>query len=307
MKSTDPLRMEYPHTDVAPLEFLRFPGPSAHNDSYQRAGYESSKLQEKDFIIQALSAQLAEAQCRIAELEEALRATQQQIFVHNVEKALRTATPPASSSEVPFVAATGSTAPAPGLEGTVRAAPPGLRREDESSPVLLAVPEGPSPELAASTTGAWEPAVVSVSQLVTPQLASPVATLSGCVPDLVRSAEQGKLSDVKSLLANRTDPNSQDDLGMTALHVAAKKGHAEVVSQLLEGGADPLTLSSKVKLKPLHYACKYGHVETVKALLAARADPMQPSEERGETPYMYAKNNGRIKVEELLLQALGAC
>ncbi|CAE8617245.1 unnamed protein product, partial [Polarella glacialis] len=54
-----------------------------------------------------------------------------------------------------------------------------------------------------------------------------VQNLDCSVPELVRCAGRGDLAGVRQLLDSGMDTNIQDDLGLTALHCAAKKGHEE--------------------------------------------------------------------------------
>ena len=53
--------------------------------------------------------------------------------------------------------------------------------------------------------------------------------------------------------------------------VAARKGHAKVVSDLIEAGAD-ISLTDVEQWSALHWAASKGHVSTVSVLLAKGAD-----------------------------------
>ena len=55
---------------------------------------------------------------------------------------------------------------------------------------------------------------------------------------LRQAAAKGKTNEVKALLADGYSPNGPGRLRWTALHFAARYGHAEVVSALLQAGAD---------------------------------------------------------------------
>lgn len=67
-------------------------------------------------------------------------------------------------------------------------------------------------------------------------------------------------------------PRSSD--GITPLFAAAYVGHADVVTALLEGGADVNgPIDSDSLLTALVIASQFGHTEVVNVLLAAGADP----------------------------------
>jgi len=67
---------------------------------------------------------------------------------------------------------------------------------------------------------------------------------------------------VEYLLAQGADPDLVDNRGRTALHVAAQRGHTEVVALLLENGADP-TIADQAGLLARDVATS----ESVKLLL----------------------------------------
>jgi ankyrin repeat protein/catechol 2,3-dioxygenase-like lactoylglutathione lyase family enzyme len=60
--------------------------------------------------------------------------------------------------------------------------------------------------------------------------------------------------------------------GWTALHEAAKRGHADAVRLLLEYGADPNAREAGDNTYPLHWAAAHGHADIVRALLDAGGD-----------------------------------
>jgi len=70
--------------------------------------------------------------------------------------------------------------------------------------------------------------------------------------------------------------------GSTALHVAAKHGHANVLRLLLEAGADALSADAEMRTA-LHLVAVAGHGLCVKALLDAGADP-EGRDSDGKTP-----------------------
>ena len=67
---------------------------------------------------------------------------------------------------------------------------------------------------------------------------------------------------VKLLLESEACVNAQTDLGETAMHQAAKKGHEEVAKLLYANGADIDARSFKGETA-LHLAVNHGHIELV--------------------------------------------
>jgi len=123
------------------------------------------------------------------------------------------------------------------------------------------------------------------------------------VPELVRLAQRGEAEEVRRLLAEGADPNQLDDLGLTALHGAAKKGHACIAVLLLERRADVNACAFGWRGEtPLHYACKYGHAAVARQLLERGADPLAASRE-GKTPLQHAREQRRHGVLALLAAA----
>ena len=58
---------------------------------------------------------------------------------------------------------------------------------------------------------------------------------------------------------------------LTALAIASRKGHKEIVELLLKKGAEP-NIRDKYGTTPLHYAALYGHMAIVETLLHSEAD-----------------------------------
>ncbi|CAJ1079539.1 unconventional myosin-XVI isoform X2 [Xyrichtys novacula] len=80
------------------------------------------------------------------------------------------------------------------------------------------------------------------------------------------------LSDVRQLAATQGSLNQPNDDGVTLLHIACASGYREVVSVLLESGADPHPADNSF-WTPLHLAAKYGQTSIVSQLLRHRANP----------------------------------
>ena len=88
--------------------------------------------------------------------------------------------------------------------------------------------------------------------------------------------------------------------GRTALHVAAEFGNQEVVSLLLEAGADKDAANS-LRMTGLQIAADEGHLKVVQLLLESGADKDAAGFE-GKTALHSAASNGQLEVVSLLLE-----
>ncbi|KAK7939642.1 hypothetical protein WMY93_002968 [Mugilogobius chulae] len=91
--------------------------------------------------------------------------------------------------------------------------------------------------------------------------------------------------------------------GETPLHIAAIKGDAEAVKELLEQGADP-NLKDNAGWTPLHEACNLGHLTVVEILVSKGALLNTPGY-KNDSPLHDAVRNGHAAIVKLLLR-LGA-
>ncbi|MEZ5302508.1 MAG: ankyrin repeat domain-containing protein [Verrucomicrobiales bacterium] len=107
---------------------------------------------------------------------------------------------------------------------------------------------------------------------------------------LHRAAKAGHAEIVRLLLGRGILIDETDERGFTALHRAAGAGHAEIVRMLLEAGANP-HVAGRGGWTPLHTACADGCKDCAALLLERGADQMAENSE-GMTPYDYAKRRG---------------
>lgn len=108
-------------------------------------------------------------------------------------------------------------------------------------------------------------------------------TTVGITADLHQAIQKGNLQLVQYLLqrqqrlrgasaATEEVVNSvASENGDACIHVAAKFGHAEIISLLLAHGAETSHLGSRSRT-PLQLAAIYGHLQAVEVLLQAGAD-----------------------------------
>ena len=140
---------------------------------------------------------------------------------------------------------------------------------------------------------------------------------------------EGNIEAVKQHLAAGVDVNSKDDIGDTALHIAAILGHKEVIALLIANDADvnaknnditPLDnaedetanllrksggktneeLEADEKVISIHDAAIYGNIAAIKKHLADGAN-VNAREFNAWTPLHYATANSRKETVELLV------
>jgi uncharacterized protein len=106
---------------------------------------------------------------------------------------------------------------------------------------------------------------------------------------LMLAALKGSTPVVERLLALGAEPNQE---GWTALHYAATSGHVDVINLLIEKSAY-IDAESPNKTTPLMMAARFNHQPAAKALLVGGADPTKTNE-AGLTARDYAvENNNR--------------
>eukprot|EP00240_Pyramimonas_obovata_P001721 CAMPEP_0118933626 /NCGR_PEP_ID=MMETSP1169-20130426/12088_1 /TAXON_ID=36882 /ORGANISM="Pyramimonas obovata, Strain CCMP722" /LENGTH=499 /DNA_ID=CAMNT_0006876409 /DNA_START=128 /DNA_END=1629 /DNA_ORIENTATION=+ len=91
--------------------------------------------------------------------------------------------------------------------------------------------------------------------------------------------------------------------GSTALWVAASEGYSEVVTSMLNLGADP-NQPNNYQRTPLMAAALQGHAATCEILITNGADATL-ADENGETALYMASNNGHAGVVEVILKSAG--
>ncbi|XP_049801513.1 ankyrin repeat domain-containing protein 39 [Schistocerca nitens] len=113
-------------------------------------------------------------------------------------------------------------------------------------------------------------------------------------------AQNGEMSRVKNLLERGVHVDSRDSAGYTALHYAARAGHAAICQQLIAAGA---LLDAKTRAggaTPLHRAAASGKLHIVQLLLEAGANSAVTDAD-GRTALHRAAEEGHSDVAELLL------
>uniref|UniRef100_A0A7S3R7F7 F-box domain-containing protein n=1 Tax=Dunaliella tertiolecta TaxID=3047 RepID=A0A7S3R7F7_DUNTE len=118
------------------------------------------------------------------------------------------------------------------------------------------------------------------------------------------AAEHGQEAAVRTLLSiPGIQVNATSQLGVTAMHLACKHGHANVVALLAAAGAD-VNRASGMTCTPLHWACRGGWVGVVDALTSAHAD-VNKATGMGCTPLHWGAREGQVAVVQALLRKPG--
>jgi ankyrin repeat protein len=88
---------------------------------------------------------------------------------------------------------------------------------------------------------------------------------------LLDAAEEGDVSQVRSLIDHNANVNHGNKYNNTPLHLACTNGHGEVACMLIDHNAN-VNQCNIYNTTPLHFACMYGHVEVACTLIDHGAD-----------------------------------
>src|SRR5262249_17803398 len=88
---------------------------------------------------------------------------------------------------------------------------------------------------------------------------------------LIEAVKAGNVQAVRTLLKQRTDVNSQEADGMTALHWAVRRDDTETSQVLIRAGANA-NAANRYGVTPLSLAATNGNAVLVEMLLKAGAD-----------------------------------
>ena len=109
---------------------------------------------------------------------------------------------------------------------------------------------------------------------------------------LAAASDNQKVPILQTLLPTITSINYADNLGQTALHMAADRGANACVQFLLQHGAD-VRAADEDGISVLQAAVIAGHTETCRILWQHGADPHQPDVD-GDTPWSCAQDDDEM-------------
>jgi ankyrin repeat protein len=120
---------------------------------------------------------------------------------------------------------------------------------------------------------------------------------------LLLAARRGHIDILKILLDTEANVDDRDCNNWTALHNAVILGHTEAVDILLAAGADAGTMTKPGSWTPLHLAAHSEHVSVMESLLAANVDVISVQDNNGRTALHYAVSLGNMGLVDGLLRA----
>lgn len=119
---------------------------------------------------------------------------------------------------------------------------------------------------------------------------------------LMLAAKNNHPDIVKLLLDAKAEPNAQNHYKNTALILAAIEGHPEIIKLLLNAGADP-NIKNHENVTALLEAAARGHTEIVKQLLKHRKVNINVQNNHGVSSLMHAAWHGHTEIAKLLIDA----
>jgi len=114
------------------------------------------------------------------------------------------------------------------------------------------------------------------------------------------AVSSGNVDAVYALMGPELDIDERTSNGMTATQLAVNNENLEILKILIDNGVDVNASSTRLKIAPLHIAARRGHVEMVNLLLASGADVNQPDHE-GASALHFAVRSGNNEIAELLI------
>ena len=145
----------------------------------------------------------------------------------------------------------------------------------------------------------WQSGVVQVFENLPVNTEHVIAEFSETPEDMLFRAVW--TNDIARVRSTSIDVNVKDALGRTPLHIAAKKGYADVVTFLVERGAKVNITDTEGNTPLILIIHKTGNLEITGRLLE-RGAAVNMQNRTGETALMYAAWHGHPGIVQLLLE-----
>ncbi|XP_012283848.1 tyrosine-protein kinase shark [Orussus abietinus] len=118
------------------------------------------------------------------------------------------------------------------------------------------------------------------------------------------AAKDGADEILKKLIQNKASVNCRDSAGYTPLHYACQSNLPSTVRILISGGANVQARHTETGMVPLHEAATRGQKEVIQALLSVDA-PVNPRTLADDVPADLARRNGHQECAKLLANYQG--
>ncbi|MEN8222840.1 MAG: ankyrin repeat domain-containing protein [Acidobacteriota bacterium] len=121
---------------------------------------------------------------------------------------------------------------------------------------------------------------------------------AGSIIDLVEAGKTDAV--IKMVKKDKELLKARNARERSLIHIAAAKGHLDIVKFLVKNGADVNLEEKSYQLRPLNFASRYGHFEVVKFLLDNGAD-LFAREKDNETALSYAVSSSNLDIVKYLV------